>query len=175
VQSSASKTDDTEEFALSIWIAAAAMLAAQAGTLPSREEAGKAAVNACISPRDEVRPFASFSLAERLALIACTQRVAAAMLSQRVPVHIDDDTTLIAATASGVALTYEYSVTLDRSAFGSASDANVARTACADPGMATAIAAGGVYRYIWRDRSGRVLHRLTVDRCVDLATPLPVA
>ena len=160
---------------MSIWIAAAAMLAIQAGTLPSREEAGKAAVGACISPRDSARSFASFSLAERHALIACTQRVAAAMLSERVPIKIDDVTTLTAATAGGIALTYEYRVTVDRSAFGSASDANVARAACADSGMATAISAGGVYRYIWRDQNGRVLHRLTVDRCGDAARPLPVA
>lgn len=160
---------------MSIWIAAAATLAAQVGTLPSPEEAGKAAVRACLAPQDAARPMDSFTSAQRYALLACSQRVAAAMLSERLPIEIDEATTLSAVTASGMDLTYEYRVSVDRSAFGGAYDANVAQSVCADPGMAGVISAGGAYHYIWRDRSRRVLHRLTIDACGDAARPVPIA
>ncbi|HEX8193379.1 MAG TPA: hypothetical protein VF552_10815 [Allosphingosinicella sp.] len=161
---------------MSIWIAAAAALAAQAGAIPAPEEAGKAAVRTCVSREEAARPVGSLTLAERRALIACAQRVAAAVLAEHLPMRVDELTTLIAVTADGIDLTYKYRVSAGRPAFRDGFDANLARSVCADRGRATVISAGGAYRYIWHDTSGRVVHRLTIDTCGEAAAePQPVA
>ena len=161
-----------EDSALSIWIAAAA-LAAQVGTASSAEEAAETAARTCVAPEDATRSIDSFSLAERQALIACSQQVVASLLSERLPIHLDESTTLVAVTAMGTELTYEYRVSKGAAAFDGGFDARMARSVCAHPGRVIAISQGGAYRHIWKDGSGRVLHRLTVDRCGDAAGPMP--
>jgi hypothetical protein len=159
---------------LYIWIAAAAALAAQPGTLPTRAEAEAAGARICVSPEMARRTMSSLTLAERQALIACAQRVAAMMLSERLPIQVSETTAVVAVSASGMDLTYEYRVSVDRPAFsGAAIDAGVTREVCADPGRVTAIAQGGAYHYLWRNRAGRLLHRLTVNRCGESPSPLP--
>ena len=128
-----------------------------------------AAIAACVAPGDEERSLSSFSEAQRLALIACANRLAAEQINAQTPMRVDDVTTLESVTVSGTTVIYHQRVDIDgrnvTPAMKTSIDQAVRTRVCGSENMRNTIVNGGAYAYNWVDRSGAFLHRLEIRAC----------
>jgi len=123
----------------------------------------------CIAPGDATRPIGAFSDSERRDLIACANREVVRQMSPRLPLRIDDVTSMTSVVASGPLLTYTVRVDVDASQLTQANIQQLDRTTranvCGQAPMRQTISYGGAYAYVWVDRAGRQVHQLRIDSC----------
>jgi hypothetical protein len=126
----------------------------------------------CAQPGRQARP-SPLSPAMRTAILSCVARESARLISSRLPLRIDEITTLRSVAADGPQLTYFSDVEVDAAGLTEAESAALVETTrgyvCGQPAMRAAVSVGSSYRYIWFDRTGAEFNRLTIERCADEA------
>ena len=107
--------------------------------------------------------------AQRLAIVACSQALVSRHINAGAPYVIDAITTLQSTSASAARLQYNYRVDVDAGQVTADNRANIERSTranvCANADMVRTMVNGGSYRYVWTDRSGRLIHQILIERC----------
>lgn len=123
--------------------------------------------SACLQGISPDTPISRVPLAARRAGVKCIIREVAADINAQAPLRINDVTTLRSALASGMILQYQYEVDLDARDISaddlSRLDEGTRANACSE--MRFALSMGASFAYVWLDRTGRIIHRLRIDRC----------
>ena len=124
----------------------------------------------CAPPGRQSGP-AALSPAARTAILSCVARESARLIGSRLPLRIDEITTLRSVAADGPQLTYFSDVEVDAAGLTEAESAALVETTrdyvCGQPAMRAAVSIGSSYRYIWFDRTGAEFNRMTIERCGD--------
>jgi hypothetical protein len=127
------------------------------------------AVNGCLTPAEQRRPLAQITMAQRRRVVACVNAAAARQANAQLPVQIDEVTRLDRITTAGTLLTYHYTLAREaselpgnvRALLESSTRAHV----CGQQNMVQTMHMGGVYRYRWVDRNGRLIHQVRIAGC----------
>ena len=132
---------------------------------PTSEE-----IHRCFPPGvTESTLLSSMSVAERRAMMACTQALAASKINLVTPLTIDPITTLLEAVGDGQTLQYNYRIDVDAAEVTddgrTAIEASSRSFVCRNADMRGTIANGGSYRYVWNDRAASRVHQVLIDRC----------
>lgn len=143
--------------------------AAQPPAGPNIQLDTEALTRACIDPADASRPLSDFTPEQLHEMVGCANRQAAAQIRPRLPMRIDNVTTLETVTAADTAVNYTYRIDLDA---GNVSpdvrgqlEQTIRASVCAQANMRQTMTLGGTYNYTWLDRSGEIIDRLEIDRC----------
>ena len=124
---------------------------------------------ACVPPAIRARSFESLSEAQRREILVCATRQTAEIVNAQLPHQVDSMTTLQSVEAIGPLLVYNSRVAVDAAAVTPVQrqtlEQQTRRFVCAQTQMRQTIARGGAYRYVWQDRNGAQIHRLTIDAC----------
>jgi hypothetical protein len=126
-------------------------------------------VDRCVGAENRNRSMSELTPQQRTALIACAQDVTARTLRAQLPLRIDEITTLEEIEVDGATLIYHNRLNLDaadlqdtaRPAIEQATRAHV----CGQANMVQTIGFGGAYGYVWVDRTGNLVHRMTISTC----------
>ena len=120
-------------------------------------------------PGEQNRPLRTIGPDRRRALVVCANRHIARQLNAQTPLRVDDVTTLQSVVAMDAVLLYNQSVEVDvqdvTSGDRTRMEATIRSNVCSLSEMRLTISFGGTYAYIWSDRSGRLIHRVRIDRC----------
>jgi hypothetical protein len=126
-------------------------------------------VAACVAPADRERALEELGPAAREALLACSQARAADALRERLPMQVDEVTTMESIAVEGTMLVYTSRIALDRSDLREDAaqilDQSTRTNVCSQEDMAATLSYGGAYAYVWLDRSGNLIHRAEIRSC----------
>ena len=144
-------------------------LAALAAQVQMPADATARLVEACVAPADRNRTMDSLTPAERQRLLVCATRFTAGVINAQLPQRLDEITSLQSVEALGVTLVYNNRVEVDAAAVTGAQrqalERSVRQFVCGQADMTRTIGYGGSYRYVWSDRKGAPIHRVTIDGC----------
>jgi hypothetical protein len=132
------------------------------------KEDGEALAAACGGDMSEadMRKLPPAVMREKM---ACFTREAAKRFNETLPTQVDPVTTLQSVSASGVTLTYHFTVAIARQDVPAGAldklKAMVADKVCKAADMSQIIKMGGAYAYEWKDKNGELIGAHVVDRC----------
>jgi hypothetical protein len=155
---------------LSVSLVATLLAAAAAQQLPKvSPDDQQRVVEECVAPADRDRAMSDLTPQARRALIACAQASTARTLNARMPIRVDEITTVESVAVEGATLVYHNRLDIDLAQVPADARSRIERSTrdyvCAQADMVQTIGHGGAYGYVWRDRSGALIHRMTVSAC----------
>lgn len=147
----------------------ALILTALVAGQPQTAAQQQAIADACLTPAEQTMAIDAISAQRREAVIACVTAEVAELVNAGLPQQLDAATTLVSVESKGTNLVYNNRVEVDARDVTDADRATVAEGVrgyvCTQADMTQMISFGASYTYVWIDRSGKPIHRMTVASC----------
>lgn len=113
--------------------------------------------------------FAAMPLPQQRVRLRCYLRSISALINTKLPTRIEYTMIVEQTNVEGLTLVYHFRADVSRADVKpGAMDSwkpTVRAQICADPSKREIISLGGSYRYVWRDRVGKYIDKLTVRDC----------